>query len=363
MKLIFKIIISVFFLFFLYYLFIKPIGINKRVLEADRIIKNTLSEFKVETKDLLKEVHEFKKIRFRRVETISNTYIVLPEFPFDSFRSILEKKLYKKGLRIIGWEKNIKEKTYRLDIGLGNIKFYTLILKAIKREISKVILPFKKAKVAIVIDDFGYSMANIDSWLSFEKPVTFSILPNLDYSTQIANLANSWGREIILHLPLEPKNKELERQEKFTILTSMSPKEILRILDTAIKSIPYLKGVSNHQGSLATEDRRVMGIILNELKKRNLYFLDSLVTNKSVCREIAQELNLNFLQRDIFLDNIDDIEYIKGQLLKLARVAQTKGFAIGIGHVHTKTLEALKEFYPLLEEKGIEFVYLSDLLK
>ncbi|MCM8783356.1 MAG: divergent polysaccharide deacetylase family protein [Candidatus Omnitrophica bacterium] len=346
-----------------YFLFINPYGLNRKITKIDNFIKTALSEFNIKPFDLVKEVHEFKKIRFHRIETIVKTYNVSSDFSFESFRAVLEKELRRNGLHILLWEKNVKENTYRMDIGLRNIKLYTLMLRAIKKETIKVPVSYKKAKVAIVIDDFGYNIRNIDSWLNFDRPITFSILPNLSYSTQIASLANDKGREIILHLPLEPKDEEAEAQEKFTITTSMPQKEILKILESAIKSVPNIKGVSNHQGSRATEDKKVMGIVLKELKKRNFYFLDSLVTNNSVCREIASSLNLKFVQRDVFLDNVDDVEYIKNQLNKLARIAQTKGFAIGIGHVHLKTLEALKEASPFLEEEGIEFVYLSELLK
>ncbi|MCM8779221.1 MAG: divergent polysaccharide deacetylase family protein [Candidatus Omnitrophica bacterium] len=358
-----KIILPVIFIILVYWFFVIPRIISKKTRQIDNLVKEVLSEFKVGDSDLIKETHEFKKIRLKEVEIISKTYSVLPGFSFDSFHSHLDKKLKKKKFHILIWEKNIREKTYRFELGFRNKKIYTLILKPIKKEISRPIPPFKKAKVAIVIDDFGYQIKNLELWLNFKRPLTISILPNLLYSTQIANLAHNIGKEVILHLPLEPKNDESEPQEPFTITTSMSPREIWKLLDKALKSIPYLKGVSNHQGSKATEDKQVMGIIFQELKKRNLYFLDSLVTNKSVCQEIAQQIELRFAKRDIFLDNIDDVEHIKRQLNKLAEIAHAYGFAIGIGHVRSKTLQALEETYPVLEEKGIEFVFLSELVK
>ncbi|MCM8798624.1 MAG: divergent polysaccharide deacetylase family protein [Candidatus Omnitrophica bacterium] len=364
MNLRFKLFIWGIILIFSYWLFIKPMGINKKILEIDGLLKNTLAEFKVDSADLIKESHKIRKIRFRQIEIITKTYNVSPDFSFDAFRVNLEKRLRAhRGLRILSWEKNLKEKIYLLEIGYRNIKLYTLILRPLKKEITRIIPVLKKAKVAIVIDDFGYNIRNIDSWLNLTQPITFSILPHLTYSTQIAQLAHNSGKEVILHLPLEAKNEESEPQEKFTITTSMSAREILKLLDSAIKSVPYLKGVSNHQGSQATEDKRVMEIILNELKQKNFYFLDSLVTNRSVCQEIAQQIELKFAKRDIFLDNIDDTEYIKGQLHKLAEVARIKGYAVGIGHIRPKTLEVLKETLPLLKEEGIEFVYLSELVE
>ncbi|MGE4357184.1 MAG: divergent polysaccharide deacetylase family protein [Candidatus Omnitrophota bacterium] len=358
-----KLIIAGSIIVFFYWMVINPLVISKKTIQIELIVNEVLAEFNIRPSDLLKETHSFKKIKFRRIETINKTYGVPSTFNFDSFCSLLSKRLRKRGLNLLLWEKDIKEKTYRIEVGFKNVKLYILIIKIIKKGAKVTVPPYKRARVAIVIDDFGYNIRDIDAWLNFDKPITFSILPNLPYSTYIANLANGRGKEVILHLPLEPKNEEKYLQEKFTITTSMSQKNILKILENAFKSVPGIKGVSNHQGSLATEDRRVMEIILKEIKKRNFYFLDSLVTDKSVCREVASALNLNFAQRDVFLDNIEDVEYIKGQMDKLADIAQRKGFAIGIGHVHVETLEALKENCGALEERGIEFVYLSELVE
>ncbi|MFH1848233.1 MAG: divergent polysaccharide deacetylase family protein, partial [Candidatus Omnitrophota bacterium] len=38
------------------------------------------------------------------------------------------------------------------------------------------------ARIALVIDDFGYNTKNVDAFLGLKAPVTFSILPNLPYS-------------------------------------------------------------------------------------------------------------------------------------------------------------------------------------
>lgn len=349
-------------------IFLKPVDISYKAREVDRIVGEVLSRFKVGPANILKEAHEFKKNRRYRFEAISKTYTVGSDFPFDRFRDELKKQLSREKIEVLAWEKNVKERISHLALGFKNNRIYSLFFRIIKKEgekkeAEKKEFVFKKAKVAIVIDDFGYSLNHIDSWLKFERPITFSILPNLSYSTRIANLANLNSKEVILHLPLEPQHGETEPREQFTITASMSKNEVLKILDKAVKTVPYLKGVSNHQGSKATEDTKLMETIFAELKKRNLFFLDSLVTNKSVCSDLAMQMGLKFAQRDIFLDNVNEVDYIKNQLNKLADVAQQNGFAIGIGHDRIKTLEALQSSYRDLESRGIEFVYLSELVK
>jgi len=237
------------------------------------------------------------------------------------------------------------------------------ILRGPEKEITEEKKPaVKKAKVAIVIDDLGYNAANINSIFDINKPVTLSVLPNLPYSRTIAAGAAEKGYEIILHLPLESFQDEAPAEEA-TISSGMEDKEVINSLTRAIDSVNMLKGVSNHMGSKATQDERLMRVIFGELKKRNLYFFDSLVTDKSVCRQIAKEAGIKFAQRDVYLDNLDDKSYIKNQYELLIEKARKTGFSLGIGHDKELTVQMLAAEMPKSEEEGIEFVFLSELVK
>lgn len=217
-----------------------------------------------------------------------------------------------------------------------------------------------KGKIAIVIDDWGYTLANVETASGIGAPLTASILPNLPYSEKVASKLHSLGFEIILHLPLEPS--ERFRLEKDTILTSMDEGEVSRILGRDLDNLPFAKGVSNHMGSLATQDKRTMGFVFKELKKRNLYFFDSLSSAKSACAVLARQEGIGFAKRDIFLDNTHDPAYIRSQLYKARSRAYLNGEAIVIGHDRKNTLEVLKEEVPRLKHEGYRFVLLSELI-
>lgn len=230
-----------------------------------------------------------------------------------------------------------------------------------KERVGKIEKEVYKAKVAIVIDDLGYNLNNLKEIWELDIPVTLSILPNLPYSKSIAMAAKKRNREVILHLPLEPY--ENMRLEKGTIMTDMTDQEIKDALDMAISSVPGLKGISNHMGSKATEDKRVMSIIFKMMKKDDLYFLDSLVTNKSVCRTLSSKLGIRFASRSVFLDNESDAEYIKGQIEELARQALSTDWAIGVGHDRALTIAVIKEMEPELKDMDIEVVPVSEIAK
>lgn len=226
-----------------------------------------------------------------------------------------------------------------------------------------------KAVVAFVIDDWGYNKNNVGLILEIKRPVTLSILPNLRYSEEIARKVKEESKvhDIILHLPLESKSNATP--EVNTIRCDMEEKKILLILKNDLDSVPDIIGVSNHQGSRATKDKRVMKIILGEIKKKKLFFLDSLTTPDSAARDIAGRTRLRFAERDVFLDLTDkkdlkEIEsYVKRQIQKLARIALEQGSAIAVGHDKAVTLRVIRNSIPELEAKGIKIVPLKELAR
>lgn len=217
-------------------------------------------------------------------------------------------------------------------------------------------------RIAIVMDDFGYNMNNLDNLFNIGEPVTLSILPDLAYSRRIAESASAHGYETILHLPLESHNKGV-REEVDTIRSGMTKEEVLARLQKEIGSVSGCSGVSNHMGSKSTEDTALMTLIFGYLKRDNLYFFDSLTSQKSVCRNVAAATGLRYARRDVFLDNSNNSDYIKKQLQETKRIAVKRGRAIAVCHDRKNTVAVLAEVAPEMKREGIRFVKLSELVK
>ncbi|MDD5692279.1 MAG: divergent polysaccharide deacetylase family protein [Candidatus Omnitrophica bacterium] len=221
--------------------------------------------------------------------------------------------------------------------------------------------PIIKGRIAIVIDDWGYHLDNLAIAGGIKQRLTCAVLPGLRNSREAAQYLHKSGHEVILHLPMEPKGKL--RLEKDTIAVNMAQQEVRRILDKDLGEIVFAKGVSNHMGSRLTEDIKQCEIILLEVKKRKLYFLDSFVTAKSVCGRLAKKIGVKFAKRDVFLDNRNEAEYIKAQVRSLKNLAQVRGIAVGIGHDRKNTLLVLKEMLPQLVKEGYQFVFVSEIAR
>ena len=219
-----------------------------------------------------------------------------------------------------------------------------------------------KGRIAIVIDDFGPNLTIAREFLALNCPLTFSVLPFYKHSKDIATEAHSQGREVMLHLPLEPLNNEENKLEKGTLYTSMDESTLLTQLREELSSVPHVDGVNGHMGSKFTGDRKSMEILLRELKSRGLFFLDSLTTEKSVGSSVAQEIKITFGKRDLFLDRDIEGSTIEERLLQLSHLAKKRGHAIGIAHPYPDTLNALKKMLPLLSSEGIEVFPVSQII-
>lgn len=231
--------------------------------------------------------------------------------------------------------------------------------KAALPKVSKV---SARPRVAIVMDDLGYNANDLDELFGIGQQITLSILPDLAYSQQTADMAQAEGLEVIMHLPLEPKDSGV-KLEPGTIFTAMDKATVDSLLSEEIASVPGIKGVSNHMGSKATEDKALMTAVMRYLKTRGLYFFDSLTSQKSVCREVAAAIGVRYARRDIFLDIPNDQAYIEKQMLALRKLAFARGSAIAVCHYRKNTISVLARMMPRFAEEGIVFVRLSEMVR
>ncbi len=218
------------------------------------------------------------------------------------------------------------------------------------------------ARVAIVIDDLGPDIQVAKKFLSLPFPVTLSILPHQSHTADIAALAHSRGRGVMLHLPMEPQGYPRTNPGRGALLLSMSGEAIKNAISSALNTSPYFQGVNNHMGSRMTENAESMKLVLGELNRRGLFFLDSFTSPRSKGLSVARELHMPSARRNVFLDNSLSADSIDSQLERLIEMARLKGSAIAIGHPHEATFKALLEAAPRFAKNGIKIVPVSELM-
>ncbi len=265
-------------------------------------------------------------------------------------------------------EQKDKEKDYFLWEVRGIDKEKLAILFSCSREPLKI--PEKPVeiepanKVALIMDDMGYSLDAIYDVLSLQEPITVAIIPYSPLGTQTAQIAHQSGLEILLHLPLESINNEDEYNGIQGIIhTNMSEREIIDVVEQDLNQVPYIVGVNNHMGSAITPNEFMMVTILERLKEKDLFFIDSRTTGKTVAFDVARRLNIPTAQRHVFLDSESDEDYVRGKLLELFMLAQQRGEAVGICHPLPNTIKVLKDYFRLAEVYGVKPVFVSELVR
>lgn len=219
----------------------------------------------------------------------------------------------------------------------------------------------KLPKVAIIIDDLGYDRFIAKKFLELDGVYTFSILPHSPFMKRIARSAQKKGYDVMLHLPMEPIEYPRINPGPGALLTSMSPDELIEQLKKNLDAVPDIIGVNNHMGSKMTTDSTQMYQIFSVLKQRDLFFIDSRSTSKTVCKPSARMFQIPFAQRDIFIDHIQDPEFIRKQLRQLVKIANRQGQAVGIAHPNKLTYQILLEALPELK-KQVRLVPASEIV-
>ncbi len=219
-----------------------------------------------------------------------------------------------------------------------------------KNEIVKNAEKKEKPKIVIIVDDVGQKKDAIDRLIKIDYPINFAILPHLPFSAYAARKAHDNGKEVILHLPMEPKYSSgytAADAGEGALLVGHSKTQVEKELTRNLNAFPHIKGVNNHMGSKFTENKELMRLVFANLKEKDLYFVDSLTSNRSYGARLADQMGLRFIKRDVFLDDSKKgKKYMINQIENLIRIAEKKGVGVGICHTYPESIEVLSEYLP-----------------
>ncbi len=314
---------------------------------------------------------------------------------------------------------NEEKDLLRVDIGVRGKPTHTLVIHRSRKippviwgdqagpsEWDRLLEESTAPVVALIIDDWGNTRNETTrGLLKLPVPLTMAILPNLPYSRQFylegtqlvlpeqgesipeyklsqgrslrldagcfvelrlggrSNSVPVKRREVMLHLPMEPQGYPKTNPGPNPLLVGMNRSEIVTLIDGALKNLPGVGGLNNHMGSAATSDQPTMAILMDILQSRDLFFVDSLTSSRSVAHGEALAAGVPSLRNRIFLDydNKNEIT-IAANLEVLVRSARQKGFALGIGHPHRATWQVLARELPRLLDQGVRFVTVSEMM-
>jgi uncharacterized protein len=220
-------------------------------------------------------------------------------------------------------------------------------------------------KFALVIDDLGYAPPELVTRLCAEEiPFSVAVLPFQENTKESAEIAHDHGKEVMLHLPMEPIGYPgpSKNPGPGAVMYDLPENEIRQLVRNALDAVPHAKGVNNHMGSRITPDKTRMTWILQEIKARRCFFVDSRTEKDSVAFDVAEALKIPAVQRKVFLDDDKSFDEMSKQWERAIGIAKKEGQVLIIGHIYPETVEALEKLIP--KTKGeVKFVKAGDLVK
>lgn len=217
-----------------------------------------------------------------------------------------------------------------------------------------------KPKISIIIDDMGNNYQDGVRAINLPAPLAYSFLPHQPYTKRLAKRAHKLGNDIMLHAPMQSVAKLKLGPGGLT--ESMNRRQFLNVLRADLAAVPYAHGVNNHMGSQLTQDSQKMTWLMRELRREQLFFIDSRTTPNTVAEQIANEYHIPVLRRNVFLDGELTVPAITLQFNRLLKIARKQGYAVAIGHPHPITLAFLEKMLPELSDLGYEVVPVSTLI-
>ncbi len=220
----------------------------------------------------------------------------------------------------------------------------------------------KGGRIAVIMDDLGGSLKTLNKLLELNIIITPSILPGTSRSVRATELLKQAGREYMIHIPMQPRSYPRTNPGSNALLLGQSEEKTRQLVASYLTAVPGAVGSNNHMGSRYTEDSEAMRRVLAELKRHNLFFIDSRTIGDSVAFSEARKMGVKTATRNIFLDNTEDIGYIRRQIRKMVRLAGDNREIIAICHPYKETIEAFRLEQEWLQQQPVTFVAASQLV-
>jgi uncharacterized protein len=219
-------------------------------------------------------------------------------------------------------------------------------------------------QIAVIIDDIGFDLRIVEELAGIPAPIAFAVLPYAPHAAEAARRLHAAGKEILLHLPMEPHSYPGESPGAGALMTNMNEAEIRKQIRDDLAAVPFASGVNNHMGSRFMEDGARLATVMEELRKRALFFVDSRTTPDSRGMATAGQAGVRFAARDLFIDHVPGYDAALENLTGSFRQGRGNGAPVlMIGHPHPQTVKALLDALPVWQRDDVQVIPVSACLR
>ncbi|HVP39781.1 MAG TPA: divergent polysaccharide deacetylase family protein, partial [Candidatus Saccharimonadales bacterium] len=241
-----------------------------------------------------------------------------------------------------------KQDTLELRLGLGSEVTHRVVLVKPHRQPPKTL-----ARLALLLEDVEpHRDALLSSFLGLGFPFSFGVLP-LDGARRHCEAIRAAGGEVLLYLPMEGKSPAAAAGPAPAVLVDMRPDQVRQRVADNLADMTGAVGVVNYQGQLATQDPAVMRAVMEEVRRRGLFFVDAATTDRSAAQGAAVEVGAHCLEETVRLDAGGPSQaQLRERLEAAAAMAVRRGAAVAMGRITPELLDVLRTELPRLRARG-----------
>ncbi len=218
------------------------------------------------------------------------------------------------------------------------------------------------ARIAIVIGGLGVSQTGTQEALDkLPAEVTVAFASGGNSIGRWMQTARRSGHEVVMQVPLEPFDYPNVNPGRNTLTIDADAAENIKALHWSLSRTTNYVGVVNYMGARFSADSDAMTVLMTELGKRGLMYLDDGSSARSVSPQAAAKNRVPFAAADTAIDAKQDRGEILKKLDELERTARANGFAIGTGSAFPVTVDTLSGWVAEARKRGIEIVPISAL--
>jgi polysaccharide deacetylase 2 family uncharacterized protein YibQ len=287
------------------------------------------------------------------------THYYLPaEFPGDAWYNTLTQALGRQSSQLETALSGAPSHQIRISLQ-GN----SIFLLHFKRPDIKSAAIRPKAQIAIIVDDLGRDLRAVHNLLAIDLDLTMAVMPEEPHTSEAAELSFRAGREVLVHMPMEPESYPENNPGTGALLLGQESSEIKRRVSSMFAKVPHAVGGNNHMGSRFTQYPEGMQAVFEVMKEGGWFFVDSRTSPGSVAVSEARKADVATIGRDIFLDNSQNVDAIARQLREAVKIARSRRKVVAICHPYPETVQALRQEAAYLRQQDIQVVPVSRLLQ
>ncbi|MCH2036985.1 MAG: divergent polysaccharide deacetylase family protein [Rickettsiales bacterium] len=232
------------------------------------------------------------------------------------------------------------------------------------REPIEVKTPVKTGRVAVVVVGLGLSTKITERSISY-LPSTVTLGFSI-YSSDLRGWVEkslAIGHEVLVSLPLEPKDFPISDPGPLALLTNNSTEKNIETLKWITdQAFGYIGFYTQSNERFTFVAKAVEPVLYHIRRNRKVIVYNNKEENFALV-EKARNMGLPLIVADLVVDDEISQESIREQLDLTERVALNKGYAVVIAHAYPLTIDLLSRWIASLDDKSVAIVPLSKIVK